>query len=160
MGAHEGATSLLSQHAWLLFILGTGVIAAQMWARAKPRMAEAPHLVPGYRRLVLGWLVLGNVPWVVMGFGSVVGGVPAIPDFLRPRIDPYVVAFYVPLGLLWGAGLYWVWFRGGAEALSAYPEILGGRRYTPRAIQVTFSLMVLVLAVSILWRFRDAMAQR
>jgi hypothetical protein len=72
-----------------------------------------------------GILLWGNIPWVVMGFGVVVGGVPTVFHFLDISSgDPYVVAFVASAVLLWTATTVWI-FGGGAGTLAKYPELCG-----------------------------------
>src|SRR6187399_264007 len=81
--------SLFFRHAWLLFIAVTILNGAVAWRRVQPRMAAHPELRAGYRRLMRGWLVYGNVPWVVMGLGILFGGLRGIADYFHPRNGPF-----------------------------------------------------------------------
>jgi hypothetical protein len=69
------------------------------------------------RRKVLGWFwVLSVVPWLIVGFGQIVGGVPNIRAYFRPRdLNPYVWAFYASILVIYLVSAWWLLFRGGAR---------------------------------------------
>jgi hypothetical protein len=86
---------LIFRHAWLLFIGVTCANGAIWWTRAKKEIAAHPELTETYRELVRGWLIYGNLPWVVMGAGILAGGVPSVFQYFNPRNGPFVIAWYV-----------------------------------------------------------------
>ena len=60
-----------------------------------------------------------------MGFGIVIGKVPSMFHFFRPRDgNPYVIAFFVTVIVLWILGTYWLIFRGGAKMIATHPGFL------------------------------------
>jgi hypothetical protein len=60
--------------------------------------------------------VASTIPWVVMGVGEIIGRVPNISYYFRPRdCNPYVWTWYGSIFLLAVIFAYWVYFRGGAE---------------------------------------------
>jgi hypothetical protein len=131
------------QHAWVLFIVVTCANGAIWWSRGKKEMAEHPELEEGYRSLIRGWLLYGNLPWVVMGVGIVFGGVPSVFHYFDPRNGPYVIAWYVTVVALWIVTAYWVFVRDGAEALIRHPGLLNLPTQEPWAVK---ALLVLMLA--------------
>ena len=66
--------TILFRYGWVLFILVTSLNGAVWWRRGRKYIGETPTLAPGYQRLICGWLIFGNLPWVVMGFGIFYGG--------------------------------------------------------------------------------------
>ncbi len=130
----------ISRHGWVLFVLVTCLNGAIWWYRARRRIAETPELEPGYRRLIRGWLIYGNIPWLVMGLGILVGGVPTIWHFFNARNGPFVLAWYVSVVVLWVLSVYWLFFRGGAEALVAHPGLFRSPVQSPRAVKAYFLL--------------------
>jgi hypothetical protein len=69
------------------------------------------------------WMV-SSVPWVVMGIGSVIGGVPDVWHYLRPQgRNPYVIAWFASLLVVAVTAACWVLLRGGAEKIVAYKLI-------------------------------------
>jgi hypothetical protein len=124
------------RHAWLLFVIVTCANGAVWWVRARPRIAENPALQEGYRRLIRGWLIYGNLPWLVMGAGILSGSVPSTFHYFNPRNGPFVIAFYVTVVAFWIATFYWLFFKEGAETLLAHPGLLNvpvGRPWTVKA---------------------------
>lgn len=77
--------SLIFQHAWLMFILVTCLNAFSIWKTAKKEIARDAELEGGYRSMVRGLVIYGNIPWIVMGAGVVFGGVPDVFHFLNPQ---------------------------------------------------------------------------
>jgi hypothetical protein len=103
--------------------------------RARPHIQAHPELEAGYRTLIKGYLTWGNLPWVVMGIGCTFGGIPSVFYFFRPQDrNPFVLAFWFSILLLWILGTNWLLFRGGAEMLVKHPGILNFHFKSPRTI--------------------------
>ena len=92
---------LLLRHFWVMFIVVTSLNGAVWWHRAKPVIAAHPERRESYRRLIRGFLFWGNLPWVVMGLGILVGGVPTVFHYFNPRNGPFVIAWYCTVVLIW-----------------------------------------------------------
>lgn len=111
--------------AWLLFVFVTLANASIMKGRSKAHIRQDPSLERGYRTIINGFLFWGNLPWLVMGAGCLLGGIPSVFHFFDLRSgNPYVVAFFCTLFLIWGLGSYWLILRGGAESLVRHPGII------------------------------------
>jgi hypothetical protein len=125
------------QHAWLLFVLFTCGLAGVWWFRGRKYRQAQPELTEGYRDLVKGLLLWGNVPWILMGILILTGKVGSVFDFHDLRTgNPYIWLWNgVLYVLVWGFGTNWV-FHGGAEALVEHPGLLDFKRTTPRVIKV------------------------
>lgn len=122
---------------WAICILVTFANALTFWSRARKHIQANPELEGGYRSLIKGFLFWGNVPWVIMGIGCVVGGVPSVFSYFRPRDgNPYVLAFFASIFLIWLLGTNWIVFRGGAEMLVKYPGFLSFDIKSPRIVVV------------------------
>jgi hypothetical protein len=119
---------LFLRYAWVL-LLANGYlnVCLARW-RVKDTIASYPELADGYRRLTRGFGILYALPWVVMGLGCTVGGVPTVFHFLSSPVaaGPFVWAWWLNLyaELAWLA--WWVVWGGGAEALVRYPGVIGG----------------------------------
>lgn len=82
-------------------------------------------LVEGYAVLLKGYLIWMNLPWVVMGIGCTVGGVPTVLHFFRPRDgNPFVLAWYCTVFIIWAGGTFWLFLRNGAEELARHPGLI------------------------------------
>jgi len=113
---------LAFKHFWIAFILVTFANGAAMWRQSKPYREVDPSLSEGYRSLVRGFVVWGNIPWLIMGAGILFGGVPSIFHFFNPRSpNPFVTAWFGSIIVLWIACSHWLFLRGGAEQLARHP---------------------------------------
>jgi len=137
------------QQFWVVFIIVTCVNGAVWWRRGQKAMAEKPELETGYRRLICWWLIGGNLPWLVMGAGIVLGGVPSVFHYFNPRNGPFVIAFYVTIVILWIASFYWIFFRGGAEDLINHPGMLNFPLQKPFWVKAYFLAMLGVGIISL-----------
>lgn len=102
---------------WAGAVLINLVNAALSWRCARKDMAARPERAADYKLLLHVFFFALNVPLAIMGLGMVVGGVPDVFHFMRPRDgNPWVVALHVTLLLLLLAWLAWL-LRGGPEWL-------------------------------------------
>lgn len=107
---------------WVISIAGVFLRAVIWRVRGDERIEEMPELEEGYRKIIRGFVIWGNIPWLVMGLGCTTGNVPTVFHYFRPRDgNPFVTAFLVSVVLVWVLGTYWVFFRDGAEMLVKYP---------------------------------------
>jgi len=106
---------LLMKHFWLLCVAVAG--ANYLLSLRRGSTEADPEVDPQLRRKVFGWFWgLSILPWLVMGFGQLVGGVPSVLAFFRPQDrDPYVWGFYASILLVYLIAVYWVLFRDGAR---------------------------------------------
>jgi len=152
---------LISKYFWLLAIIVTVINWLIFRKRAQKYIEENPQLAEGYAVLFRGYLFWMNIPWVVMGIGCTAGGVPSVWYYFRPRDgNPYVIAWFVSVFLLWLFGTFWLFFRDGAEMLTRHPGAMEFR-YGLKKKDITnpvliklFWLLALaggVIAVVIMW---------
>jgi len=126
---------------WATCIVVTFINAAIFRVRANQNISANPDLRQGYRTLVVGFVTWGNLPWVVMGIGSVFGGVPSVFNYFRPRDgNPFVLSFLASVVLVWVLGTYWIVFRDGAEMLVKYPGLLNINLKSRRAVMIYWFL--------------------
>jgi hypothetical protein len=132
----------VSTQRWPLFIVVTCANALHLFVRGVWKCRRHPELRGGYRKLVLGVLFWGNLPWLVMAVGCLYGGLKA-GDYLSPRMarTPMGVAFHVVLLAEWVLGTMWM-FRGGAEILIKHPGLLHGDPESPGWIKAVWLLCV------------------
>ena len=98
------------------------------------------------------WL---SVPWIVMGIGATIGGVPSFWHFLKPRDgNPFVIAWWAAVAAVYLIGAYWIYIGNGAAKLARYEililRILGKRTAikSEAGVKVIFLLM-LILGIAI-----------
>ena len=145
---------LASRHFWLLGIFFAALNTFIVWRRAAPEMAQKPELQEGYTRLISGYAAMMALPWLVMGLGIFVGGVPDIWHYFRPHDGhPWVLAWW---GVLIGLQLLlflWVFFQGGADFLAAHPAFQPRGRGSglPIKLQVILGLVGSAVGMAFLW---------
>ena len=106
---------ILSKDFWLICI---GVAAVNYLLSNRAGNSDQNRAVDRERRRhYLGWFWgLSAMPWLVVGFGQTVGGVPSIWAYFRPQDrNPYVWSFYASILALYIVVSYWVLFRDGAR---------------------------------------------
>jgi hypothetical protein len=133
--------TFISKWFWAISILATFANVVGFRARVRPLLEANPELEEGFRSMMRAFLTWGNLPWVVMGIGCLWGGVPSVFHFFRP-VDgnPYVLAFYASVVLVWVLGTNWLVFRGGAEIVVKYPGLFNIPLNSPRTVIVFWFL--------------------
>ncbi len=117
--------TIFSKWFWAMGIATTCANAIIYARRAQKEIRKNPELEEGYRTLIKGFLIWGNIPWIVMGIGCLVGGVPSLFHFFRPRDgNPFVLSFFASVFLIWVLGTHWLFFQGGAEKLAKHPGLI------------------------------------
>jgi len=138
-----------------LFAIGiTCVNAYLLKSRSKRAIAGNPELKEGYGKLFGGYLIYLNVPWIVMGSGILVGGVPGVFDYFYPRAgNPFVLAYHASIVVLLVLGVYWIYFRGGAEFLVKHPGVINMDMKSAWAFKLLFAVMLLgaVFGMAMMW---------
>lgn len=145
---------LIFRHGWLMFVAVTCLNALILKIHSRQHIRERPELVAGYRRLVLGYLFWGNLPWLVMGVGIEFGGLPSIFSYFRPRDgNPFVLAWFGVVIALWILGFWWLFPRRGAEFLVEHPGLLRGLPRSPNLIRLFYCLSILggILGLIFMW---------
>jgi len=105
-----------------MFIVVT-VANGLIWkSKLKKYIAENPELQEVYDSLIKGWLIYGNIPWVVMGVGMLTGLTKNMFEFFNPReMNPIVIIFFLVIIIEWILSVKWIFFNGGAEKLVKHP---------------------------------------
>lgn len=131
------------RHIWLMFVAVTVANALVLKFRSGHYIRLNPGLAGGYQRLFRGVLFWGNLPWLVMGTGIELGGVPSVFSFFRPRDgNPFVLAWFGAVVMLWVLGFYWLFARRGAEFLIEHPGLLRGKPKNPALIKACYCIAV------------------
>jgi hypothetical protein len=115
---------LIGRNFWLICIAITFVnyrkaAGMPLWpgAGVDRSAAPSPRRIVYLRRAAF----VGVLPWLVMGWGIVVGGVPNVWGFFRPQDrNPYVLAWFATLFALAIANALWVFLAGGARTIREY----------------------------------------
>jgi hypothetical protein len=132
---------LLSKHFWIMFIVVTFANAIIMKIRAKKHIERDPSLKVGYDTIFKGFLIWGNIPWVVIGTGILTGSVPTIWHYFKPQDgNPYVIAFFISIFTVWLLGSYWLFVKNGAEMLVRHPGIFRSDFSSPTKVKLFWVL--------------------
>jgi hypothetical protein len=117
--------AFISKYFWLVAIACTAGNLSLFKRRARKYIEENPDLEKGYASLFRGYLLWMNIPWLIMGLGRTVGGVPTVWHYFRPRDgNPFVLIWFGSVLALWIIGTYWLFFKEGAEMLARHPGML------------------------------------
>ena len=141
------------RHAWLVFVAVTCINVLYLKVHSRQQIRQRPELAAGYRRLIRGYLFWGNLPWIIMGVGLELGGLPTINSYFRPRDgNPFVLAFFIAVIGEWILSFWWLFFARGAEFLAEHPGVFGGLR-RPIIIRLYSSLCLAggVAGVLFMW---------
>ena len=134
---------LFFRHVWLMFVAVTVANALVLKFRSRDYIRQSPGLTGGYQQLCWGVLFWGNLPWLVMGIGIELGDVPSMFSYFRPRDgNPFVLAWFCVVIMLWILGFYWLFARRGAEFLIEHPGLLRGNPKNPAMIRAVYCLAV------------------
>ncbi|MGB8226981.1 MAG: hypothetical protein WCE45_09010, partial [Sedimentisphaerales bacterium] len=57
---------------WVVFIVVTFINAAIFKVRASIQIQKNPDLREGYRKIIKGFVIWTNIPWIVMGAGCTI----------------------------------------------------------------------------------------
>ncbi len=136
---------IIFKHCWILFIVVTTINGFIFRKQVQDNIASNPELKPGYDKLIRGWFIFANIPWVVMGLGIVLGYTNSAWDYFRPALmNPMVLAFHGSVIIIWLLGTYWIFFNNGAEFLVSHPGFVR-YRYFGRTGDVSSTMSIKLL---------------
>ena len=136
---------------WVLFVVVQCVNGAFWWFRGT---AERPQQRKSYRKLVAGWVLLGNIPWLILGWGTLSGRLSSLDEVFYPsRGNPCVIGFHVSAVVLQALTVYWVYFADGAQTMVDHPGLFNRPLTAPAQIKtlLCISLGGAVLGEIIMW---------
>jgi hypothetical protein len=146
----------LFNYFWLLALLLNMINVGLFRVRANKIIRQNPEMAAGYQRVLLGYLIIGSLPWLMMGLGLLSGQVTNIFAYVNPHGgNGYVLLYHALLLFLLLLGFIWIFFRHGAEFWAKYMAPLNLRSATsPTGVKVQFGLALLAGLVGeiILWQ--------
>lgn len=87
--------------------------------------AEHPERRDSYKKLVLGFLILGNIPWLIVGIGSLSGRLSSLDELIYPvRSNLFVLDFHISTIILIALSSCWIYFGKSAQTLIDHPGLL------------------------------------
>ncbi|MFL9872951.1 hypothetical protein [Paraburkholderia megapolitana] len=109
---------ILAHYFWLLCLAISGFnyfVGERAVARSGAGSLEGSEEAKVLRRR---FAIVAALPWVVMGVGMTLGGVPDVWYYFRPQDqNPYVWAWFGSVFLIAFAFAWWVFFRDGAAKI-------------------------------------------
>jgi hypothetical protein len=109
---------LTGRYFWLLGLIATGYSYFSGNRAVADLDLSDPRRSEEARALRFQFAAWSALPWVVMGVGEMVGGVPSIWYYFRPQDgDPYVLTWFASLFLESLVFAFWIFSRGGAEKM-------------------------------------------
>lgn len=141
-----------------MFMIVTTMNAVIFRSRSRKHIESNPELAEGYGSLIRGFMIWGNIPWIVMGVGLTAGGVPSVWHYFRPMDgNPHVLAWFASIFFIWLMGTYWLFLQDGAEKLAKHPGFIKasfvGEISSANAIKFIWVLCLLggVFGVVMMW---------
>ena len=128
--------------------------------RSKKYIDENPELEEGYDKYFKGWLIYGNIPWVIMMIGNLSGMTQNTFEYFNPKaMNPMVLVFHFSIVILWILSVRWIYFRNGAEFIEDHPGLIqkssfsGNTNVTAKQIKLFFPLMLLggIAGMILMW---------
>lgn len=145
---------------WLLCIVVTLMNAFYFKFRARSLVKDNPDLEEGYNKVFWGTLIFAGIPWLVMGIGTTIGGIPTLFHFFRLRDgNPYVIAYHFTIVVIWILTVIWIYFKDGANFWIKYMLPLRGPSLLPRPVfsvldvKIWFALCLLggLVGITMMW---------
>ena len=134
---------ILGKYFWIMFFVVFFINAGIFWHRAQKVIEERPEKEQVYRKLIKGFLIWMNIPWVIMGAGILLGNVPSMFHYFKPRDgNPWVLAFWGCVVVLWLLTIYWIFFKNGAKTLVEHPGFFNVNFKEPWKIKAIIILSI------------------
>lgn len=151
---------LIFKYAWIFLIAVTVLNGFVLKYRSKKYIQENPELESGYDRFFKGWLIYGNIPWIIIMIGNLSGLTESIFEYFNPKaMNPMVLTFHLSIVILWILSIRWIYFRDGAEFIEKHPGLLrisglkGVSDTSAKQVKLFFPLMLLggIIGLILMW---------
>jgi hypothetical protein len=112
--------ALIGRYFWLV-CLGIAIYNYMAGVRSLESKAPSDPTASVDARRLRRWFAIGAVlPWLVMGWGILMGGVPTIWYYFRPQDrNPFVLAWFATMYIEACYFAYWVFVQDGAQKIVA-----------------------------------------
>lgn len=140
------------QHLWLVGAVWVGGFGALMLRRRLTALAATGDVTPREAQVVpRNYLLCVALPCVAMwGLQQSIGAGTEPMFFLWP--GPQRLAAAALLVLVWGAGLYWLFARDGAEKVLRYGLLQSrGTSWQPSAKQIRLAALAALVVNLVVW---------
>lgn len=134
------------KHAWILFIAIAVINELRIRKKAKSFIEAHPDSEEEYYKFWWKYLILENIPWLIIAIGDITGMTENVFEFFFPRLlNPIVLLFHFNIIVLWIISIYWVYFDNGAEFLATFPNRFNSGQPNGKInnIKIFFALMLI-----------------
>ncbi len=118
--------------------------------RSKKYITQNPSLKEGYDTYFKGFLIYGNIPWIIMAIGNLSGMTNNTFEYFNPKeMNPIVLVFHASIIVLWFLSIYWIYFNDGAKFIERHPGLIQKKGFsstsnvTAKQVKLFFPLMLL-----------------
>ena len=141
---------IIFKHTWIMFIAVTIANGLIFKSRSKKYIREKPELEEGYNKYIKGWMIYGNIPWIIMMIGNLSGLTQNTFEYFNLRaMNPIVLLFHLSIIVLWILVVRWVYFKKGAEFFENHPGLIqissfkGNTNVTAKQVYLLVLIMLL-----------------
>jgi hypothetical protein len=134
---------------WVAFTAITFFNAMWIRSNAQEYIARDPALKDGYDKMIKVYIILLNIPLIIIAIGSFTGITKSVFDYLRPKtLNPAVLVFHTYIIVLWVWSIFWIYFQNGAEFLERHPGLIRVSNFktniypTAKQIKLFFSFCI------------------
>lgn len=112
---------ILDNHPWTILLIVVLISALIFAFRFSRYTIEKPHLKKGYNQLLVGYLIVGLIPTLIVFLADFIDGInfKKNTEFNYWSLSLQIYGLVISL-----VGLLWVFLRNGAEFLSNHPGLL------------------------------------
>ena len=149
------------RYGWIFLIAMTFINGFILKYRSKKYISQNSHLADGYDKLFKGWLLYGNIPWVIMAIGDLTKISHGIWDYFDPKsMNPMVLLFHFATIVIWIMGSNWIYLNDGAVFLARHPGLikfegpgLSSDITSPKAIKLIWTLGLVggIIGMVMMW---------
>ena len=122
---YQSVNPIIDKYVWIACILGIIVQVNSVRTISKTYITQNPSLQDGYNKIFKSILFYGNIPWVIMGMGNLLGLTNGVLDYLHQKeMNPIVLIFHSSIIILGIFHVKWIYFNKGAEFLEQHPGFI------------------------------------
>lgn len=115
---------IIDKYFWIILILVTSINATVWSYKSKKHIEENPDLKESYKKLIRGFLIYGNIPWLIMGLFSLTGIIQNSFMILEPsNLNAGVIIWHLSVIIILALGTYWIFAKNGAQILEKHPGL-------------------------------------
>jgi hypothetical protein len=153
--------NLIFTYAWVAFIFVTVVNYFILRQTIQKHIDLNADLKTGYDNFFKSFLILGNIPWVIIGIGMLTGQTNSVFDFFHPKLlNPIVLTFHLYAIIVFILSIYWIYFKNGADFFTRHPGIIRFQGFgkskditSTMSIKLFFAIVILggIAGLTMMW---------